>query len=183
MRPIYVYGSPILRQVAKPIDVTYPDLKKLIAEMFESMELSDGIGLAAPQIGLSIRLFVVDASAFAEDNPELAHFRRAFINAQILEYGKETVPFNEGCLSVPGIHGDVERPTSIRIAYCDEEFVQHEEIFSGIVARIIQHEYDHIDGKLFVDHFSSVKKRLIQAKLKNIARGNFKSDYPCIIGK
>ena len=181
MRPIYVYDSAVLRQIAQPIDANYPNLKELIAEMFESMEQSDGIGLAAPQIGLSIRLFVVDASAFAEENPELKGFRRAFINAQILERGTETVSFNEGCLSLPGIHGDVVRPTSIRMSYCDENFVPHEETFSGIVARIIQHEYDHIEGKLFVDHFSAVKKRLVQSKLKNIARGNFSAEYPCKI--
>jgi len=181
MRPIYVYGSAVLRQIAKPIDANYPQLTELIAEMFESMEKSDGIGLAAPQIGLSIRLFVVDASAFAEEHPELNGFRKAFINAQILERSAETISFNEGCLSLPGIHGDVVRPTSIRMRYCDEQFVEHEETFSGIVARIIQHEYDHIDGKLFVDHFSAIKKRLIQSKLKNIARGQFNADYPCKI--
>lgn len=181
MRPIYVYGSAILRQIAQPIEASYPNLKALIAEMFESMEQSDGVGLAAPQIGLSIRLFVIDASAFADENPALQGFRKAFINAQILERGKETISFNEGCLSLPGIHGDVIRPTSIRMSYCDENFVQHEEVFSGIIARIIQHEYDHIDGKLFVDHFSSIKKRLIQSKLKNIARGQFSAEYPCKI--
>lgn len=181
MRPIYVYGSAILRQIAQPIEASYPNLKALIAEMFESMEQSDGVGLAAPQIGLSIRLFVIDASAFADENPALKGFRKAFINAQILERGKETISFNEGCLSLPGIHGDVIRPTSIRMSYCDENFVQHEEVFSGIIARIIQHEYDHIDGKLFVDHFSSIKKRLIQSKLKNIARGQFSAEYPCKI--
>ena len=181
MRPIYVYGSAILRQIAQPIEASYPNLKALIAEMFESMEQSDGVGLAAPQIGLSIRLFVIDASAFADENPALQGFRKAFINAQILERGKETSSFNEGCLSLPGIHGDVIRPTSIRMSYCDENFVQHEEVFSGIIARIIQHEYDHIDGKLFVDHFSSIKKRLIQSKLKNIARGQFSAEYPCKI--
>lgn len=181
MRPIYVYGSAILRQIAQPIEASYPNLKALIAEMFESMEQSDGVGLAAPQIGLSIRLFVIDASAFADENPVLQGFRKAFINAQILERGKETISFNEGCLSLPGIHGDVIRPTSIRMSYCDENFVQHEEVFSGIIARIIQHEYDHIDGKLFVDHFSSIKKRLIQSKLKNIARGQFSAEYPCKI--
>ncbi len=179
MRPIFVYGSAVLRKVAKPIDPTYPNLKELVAEMWESMEKSDGVGLAAPQIGLSIRLFVVDAAAFVAQYPEAKGFRKAFINAQILEYGAETIPFNEGCLSVPGIHGDVVRPTSVRIAYCDEDFVQHEETYTGIVARIIQHEYDHIEGKLFVDRFSPVKRRLIQGKLRNIERGKFTADYPC----
>ena len=177
MRPIYVYGSAVLRQVAKPIDANYPNLKELIAEMFESMEKSDGIGLAAPQIGLSIRLFVVDATAFAEENPELKEFRKPFINAQILERGTETVSFNEGCLSLPGIHGDVIRPTTIRMSYCDEDFVQHEETFSGIVARIIQHEYDHIEGILFTDKLSAFKKQLIKTKLNNIMKGKVKVDY------
>ncbi len=179
MRPIYVYGSAVLRQVAKEITPDYPNLKELIAEMWESMEKSDGVGLAAPQIGLSIRLFVVDAGAFVAEYPEAEGFRKAFINAHILEYGAETMPFNEGCLSVPGIHGDVVRPTSIRISYCDEAFVQHEETFTGIVARIIQHEYDHIEGKLFVDHFTGIKRRLVQTKLRNIERGKFSADYPC----
>ncbi len=179
MRPIYIYGSSVLRQVAQPIDASYPELQALIAEMFESMEKSDGVGLAAPQIGLSIRLFVIDASAFSDNYPEAKGFRRAFINAQILEYGQETCSFNEGCLSLPGLHSDVVRPTSFRMRYCDEQFVEHEEMFSGIVARVIQHEYDHLEGKLFVDRLSNVKRRLLQRRLKNIASGNFEADYPC----
>lgn len=182
MRPIYVYGSPVLRQTAKPIMADYPDLDALIAEMFEIMRHSDGVGLAAPQIGLSIRLFVVDLSPFAEDHPEVATFRHALINAKIVERFGAEVSFNEGCLSVPGIHEDVIRPDSIRIIYNDELFNQHEEVFTGIAARVIQHEYDHLEGKLFVDSVTPLRRRTLQGKLKSMSRGRFKANYPCKIG-
>lgn len=181
-RPIYIYGSPVLRQIAKDISPEYPGLDALLPEMWKMMEQADGVGLAAPQIGLSIRLFVVDASAFEENYPEAHGFRKCFINAHILERFGEDFVFSEGCLSVPGIHEKVTRPSSIRMRYMDEDFVEHEEVFSGINARVIQHEYDHLEGKLFIDHISPIRKRMIQGRLKKMERGQFRADYPCKLG-
>ena len=181
-RPIYVYGSPVLRQVAQPIDADYPGLKELIEEMFTAMRDSDGVGLAAPQLGLSIRLFVVDLSPFAKDEPEVANFRHPFINAQIIERFGPEKSFNEGCLSVPGIHEDVIRPESIRMQYQDAAFKQHEATFSGLAARVIQHEYDHLEGRLFVDSISPLRRRLLGNKLKAMARGRCSASYPGKIG-
>ncbi len=181
-RPIYVYGSPVLRQVAKDITPDYPGLAELIPEMHVLMREADGVGLAAPQIGLSIRLFVIDASPFKESYPEAWEGTKTFINAHILERFGDTASFQEGCLSVPGIHENVTRPTAIRMRYVDEHFVEHEEVFGGINARIIQHEYDHLDGKLFVDHLGPLRKRMIQKKLKDMARGRYTADYASKIG-
>lgn len=182
MRPIYIYGSPVLRQVAQDITPEYPNLPELIKEMQQAMAGSDGVGLAAPQIGLSIRLFVVDATPFADKEPQLADFRKVFINPNITDrFGSDT-HFTEGCLSIPGIHEDVVRPSSIRMQWVDENFNPHQEEFSGMAARIIQHEYDHLEGILFIDHLSPLRKRMLQSKLKNMQRGRYKADYPCRLG-
>ncbi len=178
--PIIAYGDPVLRKVSEDISADYPNLKELIDDMWETMYAARGVGLAAPQIGLAIRLFVIDASPFDdddEDKPEQMNFKKVFINAQITdETGKEW-PFAEGCLSIPEIREDVNRLSNIKITYFDENFVKHEESYGGIIARIIQHEYDHIEGKLFVDKISAIKKRLIAKKLDAITKGLVKPDY------
>jgi peptide deformylase len=181
--PILAYGHPILRKIAKDIDKDYPNLDKLIGEMFENMYHSNGVGLAAPQIGLSIRLFVIDASPFAEfddledDEREQLKDKRVFINARIIEESGKKWDFNEGCLSVPGINEDVTRHETIKIEYYDADFNKKTEVISGILARVIQHEYDHLDGILFTDHLSSFKKRLLKRKLENISKGKVNVDY------
>lgn len=177
IKPIVAYGTPVLRKVAAEIDQNYPELSNIITNMYDTLESSEGVGLAAPQIGLSIRLFIVDANGFAEDYPDAKGFKRTFINPQILERtGKEWL-FNEGCLSFPGIFEDVSRPSDVKIRYYDEQFVEHTETFSGICARIIQHEYDHLEGKCFIDHLSPLKRRLIAGKLNNILKGKVSTRY------
>ena len=178
MYPVYVYGSSVLRKVSENITKDYPNLEKLIDDMYISMYASEGVGLAAPQIGKSIRLFVIDASAFDEDYPEAADFKKTFINAEIYERFGEEELFEEGCLSVPNIRENISRHTKIKMRYMDENFVEHDQEFSGICARVIQHEYDHIEGQLFIDHLSQLRKRLIKSKLLKIAKGDFKTSYP-----
>ena len=182
--PILAYGHPTLRKVAKDISPDYPDLQKLIDEMFEAMYESSGVGLAAPQIGKSIRLFVIDAEPFAELDEELSNAdkaqlkgQRVFINAEILEESGKEWAFTEGCLSIPGINEDVMRQEKIKIKYLDREFNEHIEEIDGILARVIQHEYDHLEGILFTDHLSSLKKRLLKRKLENISKGKVNVDY------
>lgn len=178
--PIIAYGDPVLRKVSVDIDKDYPNLKQLLADMFETMYHARGVGLAAPQIGLDIRLFIVDASPFDDDDddkPELKNFKKVFINAYIIDESGKEWPFNEGCLSIPEIREDVNRLSNIKIKYVDENFVAHEEDYNGILARIIQHEYDHIEGKLFIDKISPIKKRLIAKKLDAITKGLVKPDY------
>lgn len=181
--PVYIYGSPVLRKVAQDITPDYPNLKQLVSDMFETMYQSDGIGLAAPQIGLSIRLFVIDGSALEEDDPTLKGFKKAFINAQIVERFEEKVRYSEGCLSIPNLHEEVERESKIRIKYVDENFQPHEEVYEGMAARIIQHEYDHLDGILFTDRLSTIRKQLLKSKLTAIAKGKFSADYKYKIAK
>ncbi len=182
--PILAYGHPTLRKVAKNITPEYPELQSLIDDMFESMYESNGVGLAAPQIGKSIRLFVIDASSFTEIDDNLSdeekkqlQGKKVFINAKILEETGNEWAFNEGCLSIPGINEDVERPKKIKIEYYDRNFNKHIEEIDGILARIIQHEYDHLEGILFTDHLSSFKKRLLKRKLENISKGKVNVDY------
>jgi peptide deformylase len=175
--PIVGYGHPVLKKKAENIDAQFPELQKLIADMWETMYNASGVGLAAPQIGQAIRLFVVDASPFDEDEPVLANFKKVFINPQILEEKGEEWFFNEGCLSFPDLRADVARKSIIRINYFDENFVQHEDVFGGIAARIIQHEYDHIEGVLFVDRISALKRRLLRSKLNNIIKGAVNPGY------
>lgn len=167
----------MLRKVAQNITPDYPNLQQLVADMFETLKASDGVGLAAPQIGLSIRIFVVDASPFADEKPQLADFKKVFINAQIVERTGEKEYFNEGCLSIPGIHEDVLRETKIRIKYLDESFQPHDEYFDDIPARIIQHEYDHLEGMVFTDRVSPIRKQLLKSKLSAILKGRFEANY------
>jgi len=176
--PIIAYGDPILRKKATDIGPDeYPQIKKLVEDMFETMYGAKGVGLAAPQVGLCMRLFVVDASPFDDDEPQLKGFKKVFINARMLNEEGEEWAFNEGCLSIPEIREDVYRKPDIRLSYYDEDWKHHEESFSGLAARIIQHEYDHIEGKLFTDKLSPLRKRLIQKRLTDISKGNVSVDY------
>jgi len=176
--PIIAYGDPVLRRKATDIEPDeYPHIKKLIEDMYETMYGAKGVGLAAPQVGLSMRLFVVDASPFDDDEPQLKDFKKAFINARILSEDGEEWAFNEGCLSIPEIREDVYRKPNLRISYYDADWKHHEESFSGLAARIIQHEYDHIEGKLFTDKLNPLRKRLIEKKLTDISKGNVSVDY------
>ena len=175
--PIVAYGTKVLKHKAEDISIDYPNLEQLIEDMFETMYEASGVGLAAPQIGRSIRLFIIDASPFADEDAEMDGFRKVFINPQIVEESGEKCNFNEGCLSIPSIREDVSRLSKIRIRYLDHDFNTLEEEYDGIKARIIQHEYDHLEGVLFTDYLSSIKKRLLKRKLKDISKGNIKVDY------
>jgi peptide deformylase len=176
--PIVVYGHPVLKKEAVDfLPEEKDELKQLIDDMFETMYNADGIGLAAPQIGLSKRIFVIDATPLAEDFPELTDFKKVFINARIIERDGEPVSDQEGCLSIPGISEDVERPTKIKIRYVDVDFNEYEEVYEGWAARVIQHEYDHIQGILFVDHLTPLKKRLLKRKLTAISKGKINVNY------
>ena len=175
--PIYAYGQPVLRQVAQEIDQDYPKLQELIANMWETMYNAKGVGLAAPQVGLSIRLFVVDTEQVMEEGEEEKGIKQVFINAQKVEESGEPWAYEEGCLSIPDIHGDVERQPTLRLRWLDENFEPHEQTFDGVNARVIQHEYDHIDGVLFVEHLKPVKKRLVRRKLDDIRKGKIKAAY------
>lgn len=183
--PIVAYGDSVLRKKAVDIDQDYPFIKELIDNMFETMYNASGVGLAAPQIGKAIRLFVIDASPFYDydDYPEdeqvfIKNFKKVFINAEIIEEDGNQWAFNEGCLSIPGINEDVNRQPTITIKYLDENFEAHEDTLSGITARVVQHEYDHIEGILFTDKISTFKKRLVKGKLDKISKGQVKADYP-----
>jgi peptide deformylase len=182
--PIVAYGDPVLKRKALPISENYEGLDQLIASMWETMYHAHGVGLAAPQIGKSIRLFVIDGSPFADDEDAtpsdqlvLKSFKKVFINAEMITEEGDDFSFTEGCLSIPDIREDVTRPSVIRLRYLDENFIEHVEEFSGLAARIIQHEYDHIEGILFTDKLSPLKKRLIKGRLDKISRGMVESDY------
>ncbi|MFH0843280.1 MAG: peptide deformylase [Bacteroidota bacterium] len=179
--PIVVYGHEVLRKIAAEIDKNYPDLQQLIADLFETMYKSEGMGLAAPQIGKSIRIFIIDGTPIAEDEPSLSGFRKVFINPHIVEKSGEMKLMNEGCLSIPNIREEVNREGNIRIQYYDENLEYHDEIFDGYKARIIQHEYDHLDGVLFTDKVSPLKRRLLRSKLLAITKGKFEADYRTIL--
>ena len=191
--PIVAYGHPILRKVAHDIDENYPDLKKLIEDMWETMYASNGVGLAAPQINKEIRLFVIDsAQIFAnmeedekkEDNyPDNPGVKQVFINAHIVEEAGDDWAYNEGCLSIPKIREDIKRAEEVTIEFQDENFKKHRKTFNGITGRIILHEYDHIDGKLFIDHISPLKRKLLKRKLDDISKGAIKVDYKMSFGK
>jgi peptide deformylase len=174
---ISVYGDPVLRKVAEPIGPDYPGLSEFLADFWETMYSADGVGLAAPQVGRSIRIFVVDGSAGAEDDPTLKDFKKLFINPVILERSGEPLVFEEGCLSLPEIRENITRPESVRIKYMDENFVEHDETYSGFVARIIQHEYDHLEGKLFIDYLTPLKRKLMKNRLFNITKGKVTPKY------
>lgn len=182
--PIYAYGHPVLKKVAKNIDKDYPELDKLLANMWETMYNAEGVGLAAPQIGLSIRIFLVDTLSSQEKDkeeqgkePEYPGIKKVFINAEILEETGEDNTFEEGCLSIPEITGDVERLDTIKVRYWDEDFVEHVETYDGTNARVIQHEYDHIEGLLFIEKLKPLKKRLIKRKLEKLKKGQYRGSY------
>lgn len=175
--PIVAYGDSVLKKEAEEIDENYPNLKDLIANMYETMYAAEGVGLAAPQIGKSIRLFIIDADPFSEDEPALKGFKKTFINPIIIEEEGKDWTFNEGCLSIPGVRENVERKPRIVIEYYDEDFNLIEEEYDGLAARVIQHEYDHIEGILFTDHLNPLKKQLLRGKLNNITKGNVKVAY------
>jgi len=182
--PIVGYGDPVLRKVADAISSDYPNLKETIANMYETMYNACGVGLAAPQVGMSIRLFVIDTAAFGDDDElateeqlKLKNFKRTFINPKMIKEEGEIWGFNEGCLSIPDVREDVFRNETITLEYCDEDFVVKTEVFDGLIARVIQHEYDHIEGILFTDLISSLKKQLIKKKLQNIMDGKARPDY------
>ncbi len=182
--PIVAYGDPVLRKVAADIDSDYPKLKGLITDMWETMYKANGVGLAAPQIGRSIRLFLVDTTPFADDEElskeerkALNGFKKVFINAKIEQEVGEEWTFNEGCLSIPDVREDVKRKDTITISYLDENFKAHKATYDGLLARVIQHEYDHIQGVLFTDKLSSLKKRLLKGRLKSISQGKIAVDY------
>jgi len=175
--PIIVYGSPVLRKEATNIEKDYPDLQNIIATLFETMYHAKGVGLAAPQIGLPICLFVIDSEKMEEENSGAIPVKCVFINPEIVEFFGEDTPYNEGCLSVPGINEDIVRKSSVKIWYQDENFVEHETIFTGMPARIIQHEYDHLFGKTFVDKLSPLKKTLLKGKLRDISTGRVETKY------
>ncbi len=182
--PIVAYGDAVLKKKAKEIDKNYPKLNELLENMYETMYGAFGVGLAAPQIGLPIRLFLVDTEPFSEDEDlseedraQMKNFKKTFINAQILEEEGDEWAFNEGCLSIPDVREDVFRRPNIKIQYQDENFETHVEEYDGLIARVIQHEYDHIEGILFTDKLSSFKKRLIKGKLTNISKGKINIDY------
>ena len=181
--PVHIIGSSVLRKVAVDIDKDYPDLMKLIENMYETMHSSDGVGLAAPQIGKSIRLFVIDASPMAEENPELEGLKKIFINAHITEKKGDLTLSNEGCLSIPDIREDVMRYPEITIDYVDENFEKHTEKFEGIAAVIIQHEYDHTEGILFTDRVSALRKKFLKRKLAAVAGGSFNKRYKVVLGE
>ena len=175
--PMYLYGQPVLRKVAEPIEKDYPELQTLIDNMFETMYKSEGVGLAAPQIGLGIRVVVIDASPMADEEPSLANSKMALINPHIESFEGENVSMEEGCLSLPGIHESVTRKNTIHITYMDENFVAHDEVISGYLARVIQHEYDHLEGHVFTDRISPIRRQLITNKLQNIAKGKVNCNY------
>lgn len=175
--PIYVYGQPVLRKVAEDINPDYPNLKELIDNMFETMDNADGVGLAAPQIGLPIRIVTVDLDVLSEDYPEFKGFRKVYINAHILETSDDLVSMEEGCLSLPGIHESVKRSNKIRVKYLDENLVEHDEVVEGYLARVMQHEFDHLEGKMFIDHLSPLRKQMIKGKLNAMLKGKAHCTY------
>ena len=170
-----------LRKVSEDINKDYPELNKFISDLFDTMYHSEGLGLAAPQMGKSIRIFVIDGTPASEDEPELADFKKVFINAHITEKCGESVPMTEGCLSIPNLREEVNRESHIRITYYDENWEYHDEVYDGYKARIIQHEYDHLDGILFTDRVNPLRKRLIKGKLTGISKGKFEADYKTIL--
>ncbi|MBE2289421.1 MAG: peptide deformylase [Chitinophagaceae bacterium] len=189
--PVVAYGSPVLRKVCDDITPEYAGLDKLLADMWETLYNSSGVGLAAPQINKPIRLFLVDTVQIVEDfddedkrkYPGEEPIKQVFINAQMIDESGKLWPYNEGCLSIPKVREDIQRHSNIRISFLDENFVEHEREFHGITARVIQHEYDHIEGKLFIDYISPLKKRLLKKKLDDISKGKIHTDYRMIFNK
>lgn len=175
--PIYLYGQPVLRKEAEDVPGDYPDLKQLVENMFETMYHAEGVGLAAPQVGLSLRLVVIDADVVAEDCPECKGFKRAMINPEIVEESEETITLEEGCLSFPGVHEKVARAKTIRVKYYDADFREHDEVVEGFAARVVQHECEHLEGHVFIDNISAIRKQLNKSKLNNIIKGTARCSY------
>lgn len=176
--PIYTYGQPVLRKVAEDITPDYPNLEELIKNMYDTLDRSEGIGLAAPQIGLSIRLVVINLDLLSEDMPQYKDYIHTFINAHILEYDdSEKDSSEEGCLSLPGLHEKVVRPTRIHVKYLDEKFVEHDEWVDGYLARVMQHEFDHLEGEVFTDRLMGLRKQMVKGKLNSLLKGNFSCNY------
>ena len=177
---MYIFGQPVLRKVAEPINPeTYPNLQELITNMFETLKRSEGVGLAAPQVGLPIRMFIIDLDVMSDDEPQYKGYLHTFINPEILEESEEETSMEEGCLSIPGIHESVKRPEEVHVKYIDENLQPQEKWLSGFEARVFQHEFDHLDGKMFVDHLSGFRKQLIKSKLVAMAKGKFSASYKC----
>lgn len=189
--PVVAYGHPVLRKICEDIDKEYPELEKFLEDMWETMYNSNGVGLAAPQVNKAIRVFVVDTEQIVEsfddqdkrDFPNEKPVKRVFINAHKVEETGEPWVYNEGCLSIPKVREDVSRAETVKLRFMDENFVAHEEEFSGITGRVILHEYDHIDGKLFIDYLKPIKKRLIKKKLSDISSGKIRTDYRMLFAK
>lgn len=175
--PIYVYGQPVLRKVAEDIAPDYPGLKELVGNMHETMDRADGVGLAAPQVGLPIRVVVVNLDVLSDEMPEFKDFRRTYINAHILERSGELVAMDEGCLSLPGIRETVKRHNKIRVAYLDENLEPHEEEVEGYLARVMQHEFDHLEGKMFIDHLSPLRRQMLKGRLNAMLKGKVNCAY------
>lgn len=175
--PIYTYGQPVLRKEAENIDQNYPDLSVLIQNMFDTMNHADGVGLAAPQVGLPIRMFIITLDPLAEEHPEYKDFNKVYINPEIIEESEDQETMDEGCLSLPGVHETVKRSKKIRVKYHDADFVEHEEELDGFHSRVFQHEFDHLDGKLFIDHLSTLRKQMIKGKLNVMLKGKARSSY------
>lgn len=175
--PITVYGDPVLRKITTDIDQNFDGLGKLVGDMFETMHNAEGVGLAAPQVGLTVRVFVVDLSPLGDEQPLLKDFRKAFINPHIIEKDGDKVLMDEGCLSLPGLREDVLRFDNIRIKYFDVNWQEHDEVYTGFTARVLQHEYDHLDGIMFIDYCSPLKKRILKRKLSDIAKGQVSTSY------
>jgi peptide deformylase len=175
--PIYLYGQPVLRKPTEDITPDSLDLQQLLSDMWETLAVAEGCGLAAPQIGLSIRLFVIDLNVLAEDDPACDGFKKVFINPKIVEYSEKTETRDEGCLSLPGINESVKRSWSVKIAYFDENWVRHEEVIEGFPARAVQHEYDHLEGKMFIDHLSPIRRQMNRTKLSSMVKGKIRCRY------
>lgn len=175
--PIYIYGHPVLRKTAEDIPLDYPDLQQLIDDMYETMFHADGVGLAAPQIGFPIRVVTIGLDVLSDEYPEYKDFKRAYINPHIIETAGEEVVMEEGCLSVPGIHESVKRPSKIRVTYLDEQMQEHDEWVEGFLARVMQHEFDHLEGHVFVDRVSPIRRQLLKSKLTNLLKGKVRCSY------
>ncbi len=189
--PIVAYGAAVLRKISEDITPDYPGLEKFLADMWETMYASSGVGLAAPQVNRSVRIFVIDSEQIfknmedeeKEEYPKDNGIKKVFINAHITKLNGKDWPYNEGCLSIPKIREDVQRPETVTIEYDDEKFEPHSETFYGITARIIQHEYDHLEGKLFIDYLPPLKRKLLKGKLSDISKGKIKTDYRMVFPK
>ncbi|MBP5290721.1 MAG: peptide deformylase [Paludibacteraceae bacterium] len=177
--PIYLYGQAVLRKEAEDVPRDYPELKPLIQNMFETLLQAEGCGLAAPQVGLGLRLFIVDGTELKEEYPECANFKQAFINPEVLEESEEKVTYSEGCLSLPGISENVIRPKSVKVRYYDEDWQLHEEELTGFNARIFEHEFDHLQGNVFTDRISPIRRQFVSTKLQKIAKGKTTGKYKC----